>query len=314
MESNENDTTPATNGIAAKLQEDTSIANRAMKFRLSRGGTAKRVRDKDAEALVKSTLGDEGQIVSRELFKDKGNLVYQYQAVGNEMYCYHIKSTLPFGDDSSRLLPNAAYFDYTSEMQGYISKLDGLRSQILASWPMLVQRDMLSRDAAMQAQGRQPSSKVEDYPTLQQMESRLYVNWYPEPVMTSGDFRFALPPDMLAKVDEQINALVADAGKELYVRMLKPVSAFIGKLNSFTGDKGQRWHDSFIDNLNGLSKELPKLNVNDDPVVTSLLQQIDAIVKPYVFQPDALKEDEFARSQVKAKLEALEAQLKGYAF
>lgn len=54
--------------------------------------------------------------------------------------------------------------------------------------------------------------------------------------------------------------------------------------------------------------------MNDDPVVTSLLQQIDAIVKPYVFQPDALKEDEFARSQVKAKLEALEAQLKGYAF
>ena len=301
-------------GMAAKLQEDTSIANRAMKFRLSRGGTARRVRDKDAEQLVKATMGDEGQIVSRETFKDKGNLVYQYQAVGNEMYAYHVKSTLPFGDDSSRLLPNAAYFDYTTEMQGFISRLDGLRSRILASWPVLVSNDMLSRDNAMLAQGRQPSSKVEDYPTLQQMESRLYVNWYPEPVMTSGDFRFALPPDMLAKVDEQICALVADAGRELYVRMLKPVSAFIGKLNSFTGDKGQRWHDSFIDNLNGLSKELPKLNVNDDPVVTSLLQQIDAIVKPYAFQPDALKEDEFARNQVKAKLEALEVQLKGYAF
>lgn len=301
-------------GMAAKLQEDTSIANRAMKFRLSRGGTAKRVRDKDAEALVKSTMGDEGQIVSRETFTDKGNLVYQYQAVGNEMYCYHVKSTLPFGDNGDRLLPNAAYFDYTTEMQNFISKTDHLKAQILAQWPVLVHTDMNVRNARLTAQGKPPTAKVEDYPTLQQMESRLYVNWYPEPVMTSGDFRFALPPDMLAKVDEQICALVADAGRELYVRMLKPVSAFIGKLNTFTGDKGQRWHDSFIDNLNGLSKELPKLNVNDDPVVTSLLQQIDAIVKPYAFQPDALKEDEFARSQVKAKLEALEVQLKGYAF
>ncbi len=51
------------------------IANRAMKFRLSRGGTKRRVRDKDAEALVKQTLGDEGQIVSRQLFKDKNSLI-----------------------------------------------------------------------------------------------------------------------------------------------------------------------------------------------------------------------------------------------
>jgi hypothetical protein len=68
-----------------------------------------------------------------------------------------------------------------------------------------------------------------------------------------------------------------------------------------------------VDNLNALSKELPQLNVNDDPQVTTMLAEIDAIIKPYAFQPDALKEDEFARKQVKERLEALEATLKGYA-
>ena len=94
--------------------------------------------------------------------------------------------------------------------------------------------------------------------------------------------------------------------------MLDPVSAFIGKLTKFTGEKGQRWHDSFVDNLNALSKELTPLNINADPMVGTFLSQIDAIIKPYAFAPDALKEDDFARAKVKAQLENLETQLKGY--
>ena len=298
---------------AVKIQETTSIANRAMKFRLSRGGTHKRVRDKDAEALVKSTLGDEGQIVSRELFSDKTNLVYQYQQLGNEMYCFHVRSTLPFGDDASRLLPNAAYFSYTTQMQNYISRLDSLKTSIINNWPNLVRDDVNARNGRLIGQGKQASAQSTDYPTQQQMENRLYVNWYPEPVSTSGDFRFELPPEMLARVDSQINLLVEEAGKDLYFRMLRPVTAFIEKLNKFTGDKGQRFHDSFLHNLNDLTRELPTLNVNNDPNVDAALAQIKAIVQPYVFQPDALKEDALLRADVKTKLEALEGMLKGYA-
>ena len=298
---------------AGKILEETSIANRAMKFRLSRGGTAKRVRDHDAEALVKSQLGDEGQIVSRELFTDTGNLVYQYQQLGNTMYAFHVKSTLPFGDDGFRLLPNTAYFSYTTQMQNYISQLDQLKAQIVAQWDSLVQADVNIRNARLISQGKPASAKVEDYPTVQQMEARLYINWFPMPVTTSNDFRFELPPEMLARVDSQIDALVQEAGKELYVRMLNPVTAFINKLNKFTGDRGQRWHDSFLENLQALSTDLPRLNVNEDPQVDAMLTQIQDIVKPYVFQPDALKEDALLRAEVKGRLEALEAQLKGYA-
>ena len=299
---------------ATTLLESTSITNRAMKFRLSRGGTHRRVRDKDAEALVKQQLGDEGQIVSRELFKDKNSLIYKYQSLANEMYGYHVKATLPFGDDSSRLLPNAAYFDYTTKMQGYISQLDQMKQQIVNHWGGMVQQDIATRNALLLGQGKPQTAKVEDYPTVQQIESRLYINWYPEPISTSNDFRFELPQDMLDRVDQQINDMLEEAGRDLYVRMLKPVSAFVEKLGKYTGDKGQRWHDSFIDNLNSLTTELPKLNVNDDPVVTQLLQQIDAIITPYKFSPDALKEDINARTQVQQKMAALEATLKGYAF
>ena len=297
---------------AALLQETTSIKNRAMKFRLSRGGTHRRVRDKDAEALVKKTLGDEGQIVSRELFTGK-NYLTEYQTLAGEMYSYHVKATLPFGDDGSRLLPNQAYFDYTSKMGNYISRLDNLKGLIVTNWGAMVQTDINARNSRLINANKPASASINDYPTLQQIEARLYINWYPEPVATSNDFRFEVPDEMKKQLDDQISMMVEDAGRDLYVRMLKPVSAFVDKLAKFTGEKGQRWHDSFVDNLNALTKDLPKLNINDDPMVTSLLSQIDSIIKPYVFAPDALKEDEVARANVKSRMEQLEGMLKGYA-
>jgi hypothetical protein len=298
----------------SEITDQASIANRAMKFKLSRGGTQKRVRDRDAETLVKQQLGDEGQIVSRELFTDKNSPVYQYQQVANEMYGYHVKSTLPYGDDSSRLLPNAAYFDYTTTMQGYISRLDSLKQGIISQWATLVQTDVQSRNARLVSQGKAPVAKVDDYPTVQQMDAKLYIRWYPEPVSTSGDFRFDLPQDMKDATDAAYKEAIELAARDRFNRMLKPVSAFIEKLNKFTGDKGQRWHDSYIDNLNALSKEIPALNIMDDPAVDGFLTQIQDIIQPYAFAPDLLKDDDDARARVKAKLQELETQLKGYAF
>jgi len=298
----------------ASILEQGNIANRAMKFRLSRGGTQRRIRDKDAETLVKQQLGDEGQIVSRLLFKDSTNLVYQYQAKNNEMYAYHVKATLPFGDDSSRLLPNIAYFTYTQGMSSYISDLGQLKGQILVNWDALVLSDITARNNSLQAQGKAQTAKIDDYPTKEQMDYRLYINWYPEPVSTANDFRFVQPPEIVALAEKAWADAIEVSSRDRFNRMLAPVSKFIAKLNDYKGDKGQKWHDSFVDNLNDLSKDIPALNIKDDPMVDSFLAQIEAIIKPYVFAPDMLKEDAFARSQVKLRLEALESQLKGYAF
>jgi hypothetical protein len=146
------------------------------------------------------------------------------------------------------------------------------------------------------------------------MDSRLYVQWFPEPVSTSGDFRFAQTEEMTTRFNEAMDGALKEAGRDLYVRMLTPVTSFINKLNTYTGEKGQRFANSFLENLNGLTSELPKLNIKDDPEVTRLLGELDAIIKPYVFAPDALKDNQANREGIKAKLEQLEAQIKGYAF
>ena len=283
-----------------------------MKFRLSRGGTKRRVRDRDAEAVVKQQLGDEGQIVSRQLFKDKNNLVNQYQNKANEMYTYHVRSTLPFGDDASRVLPNTSYFTYTQKMQDFISELAVMRNRILTDWSKLVQDDINLRNADLAAQGKPQSAQTSDYPTLAQMENTLYVSWFPEPISTVNDFRFSLEPEMLEIAQRQFDDMVATCSAERFNRMLTPVSAFIEKLTNYKGDKGQRWYDSFVDNLASIPDEIRALNVVDDPVVDSFVQQIEDMMRPYAPNPSMLKEDSQARDDMKKKLEALEQSLKGY--
>jgi len=297
---------------AAALQETASIANRAMKFRLSRGGTKRRVRDKDAEALVKQTLGDQGQIVSRELFKDKGNLVGQYQNKSNEMYAYHVKCTLPFGDDTSRVLPNTTYFPYTQQMGDFISELSILRSQILAAWDGLVLKDIASRNQELAGQGKPQSAQVSDYPSVKQMENTLYVSWFPEPISTVNDFRFQLSPEMMDVAQRQFDDMVSQCSAARFTRMLTPISAMIEKLAAYKGDKGQRWYDSFVENIATMPEEVRALNIVDDPVIDGFLQQIESAIRPYAPNPSALKEDTHAREELKKKLEALESGLKGY--
>jgi hypothetical protein len=298
----------------SRLLEAANLSNRAMKFRLSRGGTARRFRDEDAEALVKSTFGDEGQIVSKELFKDKNSIVRKYQQKSNEMYAYHINATLPLGNDGGRALMNTQLFSYTGEMGNFISALKNMAYTIVTIWDAIVAKDIADRNNELACQGKPQSASVKDYPTASQMEKRLYVSWYGEPIPSSDDPRWSVPQEMRDALDKQYAEQVEIASREVFGRMLKPVSAFIEKLNTYKGEKGQKWHDSFVDNLNALSRDIPKVDFTGDPAVNGFLAQIDDIVRPYVFNPGALKEDEYARMSVKAKLEALEGNLKGYAF
>jgi hypothetical protein len=84
--------------------------------------------------------------------------------------------------------------------------------------------------------------------------------------------------------------------------------------DKYKGDKGQKWYDSFLDNLAALPEEIDALNIVDDPVVDAFVQQISSIVAPYAHGQDVLKEDAYAREEMKKKLLALENSLKGYTF
>ncbi len=289
-----------------------TIAAKAMKVKLSRGTGYARIRDKDAERLIKSTLGDEGQTVTKAVFQDKACLIYQRAQTAAEMYAYHMKNTLPHSDDGWRVLPNTLYMEYSTTMANYASTLQVMESNIISNYDTLVATDMAQRNAHLSSQGKAAVAVLDDYPTKDHMARLLYVRYYFEPISTSNDFRYEMTPTDKLRLNELVAGIEDSARQDLYARMLQPMQAFVNRMTSFKGEKGERLHATIVTNINDMLTHLPKLDLNGDPVLASMLAEVKAVITPYVFNPSVLKEDPVVRDDAKAKVEALMAKYAGY--
>lgn len=298
---------------AEQLVEETSIANRAMKAVFHRGvGAARRTRDTDAELAVKQQFGDQGQIVTKKLFTNKQGVVYLRQQLANEMYTYHIKATLPHSDDGARILPNTAYMDYVQKMGEYERAIKHKDQQIVDHYDSLVQMDIQERNAALISQGKAPTARADEYPTLDQMRRYLYVEWVLEPISTANDYRYQVDDAMKARLEARLQQIAADAKADLFARMLPPMKHFIEKLSVPIGEKGSIFRDSMVDNLNELVNTLPKLNFDNDPRVQEVVDELRKLITPYTFNPDALRERPEVRSAARQRMEELMKKLDGY--
>lgn len=296
------------------LIADSSLAARGTIFKLSRGGTRKRVRDEAGEQLVKSQLGDQGQIASISLFNDPTSLVWQYQQKATAMYGYHSKSTFPFGRDGGGMLPPAMYFEYTTRMTNFISELGVLKDNIVANWGAVVQQDVVRRNNELSKQGKPPTAKPDDYPTVQQMEQRLYTEWYPMPVPSAANFMSGITPAMQERFTAYEEEIKRELQQEYVDRLLAPVEALVRRLDTYKGEKGQRWHASIIENVDATLQALEKMNIMGNPHLDELRRQVKEAIAPAVASGDALKEDTDKRERLKSRMEELTASMKGYKF
>lgn len=298
---------------ATQLVDETSIAARAMKAVFHRGvGAARRIRDEAAEAAVKEKFGDEGQIVTRKLFANKTSLIWKRNQLANEMYQYHLKHTLPHGDDGSRLLPNAVYFEYVQQMGAYEQQLSGLDAQILANYDQLVDEDVRFREAALIGQGKATAVNRAEYPSKDQIKGYLYASWHLEPIPTANDFRYQVDPAIVERLNGRLQQMEDDLRYEFVRRLAEPMKRFVEKLSVGIGEQGSIFRDSMIENLNELVQLLPKLNVNNDPRLTELVDGVQAVIRPYVFAPDVLRQSPAARESARDKMKALLEKLDGY--
>jgi len=290
-----------------------TIAAKAMKVKLSRGTGYARIRDKAAEAMIKSTLGDEGQSVTKAVFQNKSCVIYRRAQLASEMYAYHMEHTLPHSDDGWRVLPNTLYLEYSTEMSNYASRLEMMEQEIIRTYPTLVMTDIAERNAHLSSQGKAPAASAADYPSQDHMAKLLYAKYYFEPISTANDFRYDMSPTDKLRLNELVADIEANAKADLYGRMLQPMQQFVNRMTTFKGEKGERLHATIVTNINDMLTHLPKLDLNGDETLAAMLAEVKKVVTPLVFNPSALKEDAVLRDEAKAKMEAIMARYAGYA-
>lgn len=197
---------------------------------------------------------------------------------------FHYKYTLAWSDNGDRVLPGAAFMDYTAGLRALKIEFDDAVRAFVADYPQLVQnaRQMLG---AMYEPG--------DYPSAASIAQRFGVRNVFSPVPDAEDFRVDVGEEAAAEIRKNITANVEQrlvgATRECWDRLDEVVKAMMIKL----ADENAVFRDSLVENIRVLVAILPKLNIAGD----QKLEHVIAKVKTWLLvDPDDLRKSKKLRA------------------
>ena len=214
---------------------------------------------------------------------------------------FHYENTLPWDDGGGRMLPAKNFMAYSKEMRKFKNQYAIAVKEFLENYPTY-------RDEAEVKLGGM--FRVEDYPGQSQIECKFGFSTDIEPVPNSGDFRVDLQGKEADKIREQLDARlkerVAEATKDLFVRLNNVVGKFADKL----ADDKAIFRDTLVENVVELVNLLPMLNVANDPKLELLRKEVQKKVCAY--EPDNLRQDSDARKKAAEDARKIMDKMSGY--
>lgn len=194
------------------------------------------------------------------------------ERVHNAARAMHKRLTLPWDDDSSRILAASAFFEYSSKMQEERVHCEQAYRTFLAAYPRYKQEG-LQRMGALYDAGAFPDERA--------IKSKFGMELITMPVPTRDDFRVDLGTEMQERIKDDIERTVterfATAQRELWERLLSTVQTFARSLREKDETKGKRRapiHDSTVEKLGDLARLAPKLSLKPDPVLEKICSEI----------------------------------------
>jgi hypothetical protein len=237
----------------------------------------------------------------------------EVQRIVSAARAWHYEQTLPWADSGSRLLPMHNFFDYKQTLSMFEQQFNAAVKELVVEYPKLVSAAAFQLGALFNRN---------DYPEVEQLDSKFGFNYVFMPVPTAGDFRIATTDAALKELQEQadahVNQRVADAMGDVWNRLHTCLTHMSDKLTDLaqprvskdgTEKRSQVFRDSLVSNAVDLCSLLTKLNVTNDPKLEYARAALEKTIAGVT--PDNLREDDFKREQVKAEVDAI---LKAFEF
>lgn len=237
----------------------------------------------------------------------------EVQRVVSAARTWHYEQTLPWADSGSRLLPMHNFFDYKQTLSMFEQQFKDAVAELLVEYPQLVSAAAFQLGALFNRN---------DYPEVEQLDSKFGFNYVFMPVPTAGDFRIATTDSALKELQEQadshVNKRVADAMSDIWGRLHDCLTHMSEKLTDLaqprvskdgTEKRAQVFRDSLVGNAVDLCSLLTKLNVTNDPKLEQARHKLEQAIAGVT--PDTLRDDDYKREQVKSEVDAI---LKAFEF
>ena len=247
-----------------------SISNQAMVINCHFGMWEGHRLDKQAtrELTAKALANDDAARVNKHLVAKEwlAPIVTARSALRTQF----ITMTLPWKDNGDRLLPRPMFEAFIEEHEKLAKVFRAEVDKFLTTgYPTAID----------QAEFRMGSLfKPDDYPPVEVLRPKFYVNLVIDAVTEAKDFRVTMSKDQVTRIqkemEEATNARIAKAMGDVWQRVGKALGHFAQKM----ADEEAVFRDSTLDNLVGIVEMLPAMNIMNDPNLAKIGEDIrDAI-------------------------------------
>jgi len=203
------------------------------------------------------------------------------------------KNTLPWGMEGTMMLPTTNYLAFMNEFRKEKNEWLTLVNDFKSNYLQL-------KDDAKRVLGQLYADA--DYPTESEVGNKFRIDMAVFPV-PSTDFRCQIASDELSRIQQDVEARVADAQatamKEVWTRLYDRVKHMAEKL----ADPKSIFRDTLVENLQEQCTMLSRLNFMDDPNLEALRQQVEGTLASH--HPDALRNDPDLRRDTAAEAKAI---------
>jgi len=306
-----------------------SLADRAMLTKFSVAGWNATKSDKKASRdvakqnnaaqsatnLVKVLAGAKDRTSTA---KDKLEAI---RKIGTAARTYHYSMTLLWLDDGARVLPAEAYDEYTRTIADFIDQYNAAVLDFLPFYPTLVHEASLGQDQG----GLGALWKASDYPPASEIASYFAMTSLTLPMPSAPDFRADIGEIEIQRVRKQLEGVIsqvmAESQRDLIVRIIKPIAHMAESLRDYrisevpaTDKHGKattktvvenKFHDTVVENVRKQASLIPLLNVNKDPLIAELADDIVASLTKW--DADVLRASAATRAEVAGEAERIKA-------
>lgn len=236
--------------------------------------------------------------VTKDLVGDKLDDLRKSERQIRDMHRHY---TLPWADDSTRMLPTAVWETYQTEMRALVE------AHLNRVIPEFVER---YRTEVIPAARQRLGSLFNENDFPAEIESKFGVVLRFLPIPEAGDVRVGLSKLEVEALREEVETATIDAYKaanqDIVERATKPLARLAEALTDFVPGKS-RLSKALLANVSEIAALMPDLDVSGSPVIQDLAEQIAGLVDG--LSTDRLAVNTRARLTVASQADALTRKL-----
>jgi hypothetical protein len=287
------------------------LASRAMLARLTICQWSARKLDKSVTDKVNKDHGAAADAGRFNKLLISADALAEIARIAGEARAMHYHFTLPWQDDGARILPAAAFQNYSDRMRTFRRDFEAAVSRFLSAYPDYV------ADARARLNGM---FNPADYPDAADVKSRFAFRTPIDPIPDAADFRVtvgdAQADAIRAEITERIQDATRASVRACYERIGESVGRMAERLKAYKPADGRGgkaegiFRDSLVDNVRELAAILPALNITADPDLSAIAERINSALISH--DADMLRESDSIRSRVAAEASAIADHVAGF--